>query len=747
LALGWSGVAGAQTVASASSASGVAASGASSAAVGAAAAPAEAQGETSNGKASPGGQRVSEVVVTADRRTTNLQTTAVAATVLTEKDLLNRGVFTVDQLQFVSPSLTVNNFGQGNDFDIRGIGKGEHNTQTGTGVVTYRDGVATFPGYIQEEPFYDVANVEVLRGPQGTFSGQNATGGAVIVTTKDPVIDGPADGYLLGHYGNYDDTGLQGATNIPISDTLAARVAFNLERRNSFYNISGPWTGDPNLMWGSGRVSLLWRPIEQLKVLFKVDYNYLDNGGYFGDSLTDPNGSNGLFNFANNYQTLAVDQAGRAILKIDYTGPGDITFRSVTGYQQGRTAWKGDIDGTDLAAPNYIIAEAVDERMWSQEFNIISPDHKPITWILGAYYDSNNYLFPTGKFDIGVPPGVVDEDLQGLNLTSSEAVFGQLSFNLPAGFQLQVGLRYSTWATSNRVLYYVPEYSLNYPQDETERGNNLTGKVTLNWNLDDNNFLYAFVATGAKPGGLNTAPYFAGGLIPPPFRQEYVTDYEIGWKAKFFDNHLRTQMGGYYNSFDHFQVIIPIPDNPTLTTEENNPNATKLYGFEASAQAVFGDFSANMGLGLEHSSLGTFYAADPRLPATGNCNLETGPVGPNVTNCINLAGHPQTYAPDVTFNVEARYNFRLGNGDIITPSANFSHISDQWGTLFDNAAAGDHLGARDILGSQLAWVHGTFTTTLYGYNLTDDKYVSALLSPIRMAGAPRQFGISVLKTF
>ena len=129
-----------------------------------------------------------DVVVTAERRTVNLQKVAIAATVFNQRDLIRNGVITIDQLQFVSPSLTVNNFGQGNDVDIRGIGKGEHNTQTGTGVVTYRDGVASFPGYFQEEPYFDVASLEVLRGPQGTFSGQNATGGAVIVNTQNPVI-------------------------------------------------------------------------------------------------------------------------------------------------------------------------------------------------------------------------------------------------------------------------------------------------------------------------------------------------------------------------------------------------------------------------------------------------------------------------------------------------------------------------------------------------------------------------------
>jgi iron complex outermembrane receptor protein len=715
LALSWGGTAAAQTTAPAS------------------AAPRDASAVS----------EVQEVVVTAERRTTNLQTTPIAATVLTGSDLIKRGVFTEDQLQFVAPSLTVNNFGQGNDFDIRGIGKGEHNSQTTTGVVTYRDGVATFPGYFQEEPYFDIASVEVLRGPQGTFSGQNATGGAVIVNTQNPVIGGGYTGYILGHYGNYNDTGAQGAVNLPVNDTLALRFAFDGDYRETFYHVYGPWTGNPNTKWGSVRLSMLWEPTPSVKVLLKTDYDYLDNGAYFGDSLTDPGTSN-LFTFGNNGRAFATDQFVRTTLKIDYVNPAGITFRSVTGFQNGRTAWKGDIDGTDLAAPNYIIAEAVDETIWSQEFNIISPDRGPVTWILGADYQHNQYDFPPGEFEIGVPAGYVDEDLYGVNPTYNAAVFGQVSFRLPAGFQLQAGLRYSYWSTTNHVIYDVPEFGLYYPQNQTENGRNLTGKLTLNWNLDPKNFLYAFVATGAKPGGLNVALYFDGGIVPPPFRQEYVWDYEVGWKSTLFDNHLHTQVGFYYNNFKNFQVIIPIPDNPLQDTEENNPSATKLYGFEASAQAIFGGFSFNMGLGLEHSSVGTVYAEDPRGLTSGTCNLQTGPA---TSTCIDLAGHPQTYAPDFTFNVSAQYAFKLASGDTITPNVNFSHISDQWGTLFDNVAAGDHLGPRNILGASLAWTHGSIVTTLYGYNLTDDRYVAALLSPIRLAGPPRQFGVSVLKTF
>ena len=93
-----------------------------------------------------------DVVVTAERRTSNLQTTAVAATVLSGEDLAAKGVLSLDQLQFAAPSTTVQNFGQGNFFNVRGIGKSEATTAVGVGVITYRDGVAAFPAYFQTEP-------------------------------------------------------------------------------------------------------------------------------------------------------------------------------------------------------------------------------------------------------------------------------------------------------------------------------------------------------------------------------------------------------------------------------------------------------------------------------------------------------------------------------------------------------------------------------------------------------------------
>ncbi len=678
----------------------------------------------------------SEIVVTAERRSTSLQTTPLAVTVLTGEALANAGVTNVDQLQFVSPGATVNNFGQGIDFNIRGIGKAEHNTQTTTGVITYRDNVATFPGYFTAEPYYDIARVEILRGPQGTFVGQNATGGAVFVTSNNPIIGGDHSGYVQGSLGNYSYVGAQGAVNLPISDTLAARVAFNADSRDSFYDITGPHTGDDGLLTLSGRFSLLWEPSSDLSVLFKTDLNYLDLSGYPADPVLS---ANDPFEITANADMAALDRFMRSVVQIDYEFANGVTLRSVTGYQDGNTLYRADLDGT--SAGNNTFRDSVDETMYSQEFNLISPDDGPITWILGAYYQYDDHNFLPGEFVIGVPAGSVftEYSLQGHNPVDAAAVFGQMTFELPSGFELQVGARYTETSTANDIT--ISQYGTPFHQVQSAEWSNLSGKVALNWTIDDHNFLYGFVATGFKPGGLNVPVGFG---MPAPLDEETVTSYEIGWKAGWLDGHVRTQINAYYNDYEDFQVIIGYPSFPVFGFEVNNPNPTTIYGFEAQLEAVFGAFTADAGLGIMESELGRFFATDPRAISILPCDTATGPAS---VSCINLEGHEQTYAPEFTFNVGAQYVFTLPSGDTLTPRINYGHVSEQWASLFANEARGDRVEARDIFNAQLAWTHGDIVTTLWATNLSDQHYLAALNSGLRFAGAPRQFGIRVLKAF
>lgn len=758
---------------------------------------AQAQTQTSNGNNSNGG--VETVVVTAERRATDLQKTAISATVLTGDALQNKGVNVVDQLQFVTSSVVIDNFGQGNDFDIRGIGKGEHNSQTTPGVITYRDGVATFPGYLTEEPYYDVADVQVLRGPQGTFAGQNAIGGAVFVDTNNPVIGGGYDGYIQAQAGNYYDFGLQGAVNLPIDDELAARVAFYGENRSSFYDITTPtggkYNGNPgDAHWGAGRLSLLWKPTERLTVLWKTDVDMLDNGAYPADPESDrykyipgtttlnPYYAPDLFKIHAVAAQGGQDEFIRSSVKADYMLPDDIKLQSITAYQFGNTSYKADLYGATTATnpanasdqwysfftlpggavpaglsnDTYAFVNSVDETIWSEEINLISSDTNDFRWIVGGFAQSDtySYLAPQSKnFIISVPgPGVPSGSpgtvytLQGQNPETDLSIFGQVSYELPAGFEVQLGGRYAATSTVNKNVL-INEYGMPLSSNNGAASHNFSYKAALNWNVDADNFLYAFIATGFKPGGLNANQGY--GFTFPPFGPETVTNYETGWKSSFFDGHVHTQIDGYYNDFKDFQVIIGNPIFPDLifTIETNDPHPTKIYGFEGSAQAVFGDLSFDTNIGLMHSQLGGFYATDGRLQGFGiPCDPVTGPANAFGT-CVNLKGKQQTYAPNFTFNVGVQYNFNLEGGDVITPRLNYGYVGPQWATLFENATLGDRLSERNILNAQLAWTHGNYVVTLYGTNLINDQYVAALNSGLDFAGAPRQYGIRIMKTF
>jgi iron complex outermembrane receptor protein len=675
------------------------------------------------------------IEVTAERRVVNLQKSPLAASVLQGEELEKLGIVSVDQLQFAMPSVTVNNFGQGINFNIRGIGKGEHNSQTTTGVITYRDGVATFPGYFTAEPYYDIERVEILRGPQGTFAGQNATGGAVFVNSNNPDIGGSHSGYIAGQVGNYNDKALQGAINLPISDTFAARVAFNTEVRDSFYDIEGPYTGDDGVRLASTRLGLKWQPNDDLSVLFKTDYSYLDLSGYPADPV---NSENDIFDITANSEMVALDRFVRSVLNIEYILPNGVALRSVSGYQKGNTTYKADLDWTNVG--NYTFRDSVDQVIYSQEINLISPNSGAFKWILGLYAQNDQYDFPEGEFVTGLPEGdpLTEYSLQGKNPKQTRAVFGQITYDFTSSLQLEVGARYSKDKTSNDVT--VLQYGTPLESIQTAEFSKVTGKVSLNWDVQKDHFLYAFVANGYRPGGLNVD---VGLGLPAPFDQEEITSYELGWKAQWLNDHLRTQFTAFHNDYDNFQVTIGYPDYPTFGFELNTPETTTISGIEAQVQAVFGEFSMSLGMSKLNSELGTFYATDPRVPSVGACNVTNGPES---LSCINLNGQEQTYAPDFTFNIGMEYNFVLSKGTL-TPRLNYGHVGEQWATLFENESLGDRIESRNIIGAQLGWAYNDWVVTLYGTNITDQHYVGAINSGARFAGPPRQFGLRVMKMF
>jgi iron complex outermembrane receptor protein len=486
----------------------------------------------------------------------------------------------------------------------------------------------------------------------------------------------------------------------------------------------------------SARVGLLWKPIAPLSVLFKTDYDVLDMGAYPADPVNSPNSP---FDITANADQKALDRFSRSVLKVDYAFDGGTKFRSISGYQHGNTTYRADLDGS--SAGNFAFIDSVYETLWSQEFNLISPDAGPFTWLLGVYGQKDMYTFPPGQFTIGVPLGSAASEyrLSGKNPKRTEAVFGQVGFQLTDSLKLAVDGRFSRSTTSNDVV--VSQYGLPLADQQSAKFTNFSGKVALDWTLNERQFLYAFVADAVRPGGLNV-PVGLG--LPAPFQAEKVKTVEAGWKSVWLDGRLQSQSSVFFNKYDHFQVTIGYPTFPTFGIELNTANPTHIYGFEEQLQAKLGDgWAARANVGWLHSALGTFYANDPRVASTAACAPASGPAS---ASCINLDGHEQTYAPKVTFSASLERSFAWG-ANIITPRINYAYVSSQWATLFENRALGDHLGSRNLIGAQVDWANGDFLATLYSTNLGNEHYIAAMGSGLRYAGSPRQYGLRITEFF
>ncbi len=696
--------------------------------------------------ASQQGGGVEEVVVTAERRSVSLQKTAISATVLTGDDLQKKNINNIDALQFTTPSLTVQDTGTNVLVNIRGIGKGYGGIQDPSGVLIYRDGVSASPGgFVADEPYYDLAGVEVLRGPQGTLAGENATGGALFIRTNDPTLDS-FNGWVQAQYGNYNDILVRGAVNIPVSDDFAIRIATNDEHRDSFYNIKGSWTGNPgNRDEYDGRISFLWQPTEALKIVLKNDVLYIDHGGAPAGPVTD--GTSHLFDLTSDARLKGFEQGERSVLQVSYQFENGMTLRSIAGFQWYRTVYALDYDGTNKVAPagpGPLIYRVVGtDRTVSEEINLLSPDEGPFKWVLGGVYQNELVDIPTDGFvESAAPGGTATSGLAtavGYKTPKKDwGVFGQGTYDLTRMFQLQVGARYSESSmrmSDDLKVLFNGFPIINHPiKNEHQSDSRLTGKVGVNLHLSDDSMLYAFVATGHKSGGINPLASLGApaGTAAPVFKPEEVTDYEIGWKNSFFANQLRTQIDAFYDTYKNYQVGI-FDTGTGLTQLLNVPGDSKVDGLEGQAQAVFGGLSFDASVSYLDSSLGTFSALDSRHPLLGLQDLK-GRQLPNASHWTASAG--------------VQYAFRLENGDTLTPRIDYGLAGARWTTVFDVNPV-DHLPAQNLFNAQLTYdTSNNWEIGAYATNLFDLKYVSALaLGSLAQAGPPRQFGVRISKSF
>ena len=258
--------------------------------------------------------------------------------------MTDKGVVDLFALQYAAPGITVTQYGSANVFNIRGLGRSQVDIDVPSGVVIYRDGAPTVAGYFQNEPYFDMDSIEVYRGPQGTFVGKSAAGGAVFINTNDPEI-GDSYGSVEGSFGNYGAAELTAMYNAPLGDKAALRIGYSHYERDDFYDsITGDYAGHPGQVDNNSfRLGLLLEPTDNFKAVLKVDYHDLD----FGGNVTTVYGEEPLGDVVQNVNKFAyTDKSFRTVLDLKYLFGNGVTLSSLTGYQDIESVNNLDLNAT-----------------------------------------------------------------------------------------------------------------------------------------------------------------------------------------------------------------------------------------------------------------------------------------------------------------------------------------------------------------------------------------------------------------
>ncbi|MFV3130839.1 TonB-dependent receptor [Niveispirillum sp. KHB5.9] len=514
--------------------------------------------------------QLEEIVVTAQRRAENLQETPLAVSAITGEGLESQGVKSVVDLSATVPSLQITNTGGGaSQIFMRGIGS-TNTTEVGDPAVAYHiDGIYIARATATGALFYDIDRVEVLRGPQGTLYGRNATAGAINVITKKPTQQ--LEGSASVEFGNYDALTTGGMLNVPLADTLAVRAAFQTTRHDGYQKsiTQGPQAGNDKDSQDdkSARIQALWTPTEKLSLNLRADW--LHRGGNNGGDVAYPMETGDPRTILSRVNTSRDNTFWSAGTELNY----DLDWAQLT-YLVGFNSAKDNRIGENPAthAPNYF--HGIDET-WSHELRL-GGETESLKWVIGAYYfkEDNDVDFRIFQADNRYLSFIQPEVF-----AKTKAVFSQATWSVTDELRLTGGVRYTedrkgrnggTYFTNNAGAV-TSTVTLNVSDNTWDRVNWRAG---VDYDLTDDSMIYANLATGYKAGG-----YFDG-VEPNDYKPEIITSYELGVKNRLLDNRLQLNASAFYYDYQDFQVSAVGTIAGQDATVTLNADKAEIYGLE-----------------------------------------------------------------------------------------------------------------------------------------------------------------------
>ncbi len=707
-----------------------------------------------------------EVVVTAERRAENPQTMPVSVIALSGKDLKESGVSNIADLQSIVPSLSYVDAGNVKFINIRGVGLNEGAPNQTDGVANYLDGAYIAREFTTDDSYFDLDNVEVLRGPQGTYVGQNSTGGAIFINTKKPSLNG-IDGYVEQTFGTYNYRHTEAAANVPVSSTLALRAAVLAESRDSFTANFGPYgsgsqtpvTNHPgNLNRFVGRIQLLYQPTDSLAFhLLYQNSNRRNDGIPYqpinAQTLANPYAA--AYDFPEAYN----NQYQRTTGTMDWQTSHDFKVHLVSSYQTMNqlTQWDSDATSPYVSPGTVQGGTIIPLHDWysTHEVDLISTSDSKLQWTVGA--TTLNYHQPFTdqiiNYNSARSPALTPDFSSGLflnfhSLRKNYAAFGEVSYDINPAWQVKLGARYNHDTVGLQAGSYLIPFGGPTGPIKVPAGPNIpsftagTGRVVVNFKPAQNQLVYLNVSRGYKPGGWT--PDIGGPPTPNNvYSAEYVLNYELGWKATAFDGHLRTAADVFHMDYQGFQATIATdPRNPT-TSVTKNVSGTKIQGVEAELDAAANGFHATLGFTYLDAKFGNLLIFEPAN--------EFGPGSPATPTQINLNGRTIDYAPKLSGNLGLAYEFALKGGATLTPRVQWSYQGGQWTSFFN--APQQYLPAYALGSARLTYVPSkTWQVEGYVTNIADRVYLTESTGntpalQVGQFGAPRQYGVTVHYSF
>jgi iron complex outermembrane receptor protein len=658
--------------------------------------PAQAQDEGAAGSAASAEaqaeeapkQGLEEIVVTAQRRSENLQRAAIAVSAVAGDTLTQQSITQATDLTRLVPALQVAPAASFTQIYLRGVGTFGANAFAEQGVAFNLDGVYLSRPAAPAGLFYDLERMEVLKGPQGTLYGRNATGGAVNVITAKPKL-GSLEGHVNAEYGNYDALKGSAAINVPLGERVALRVAGQYAKHDGYFN-DGYDDEDTQAV----RVQLRGDSGTGLDAVLSVDYAHVGgkgSGGTImpllfgkGDTRLGPSDPGVLAAYLARTPGPPVPQIianGDGFQDNDFFGAAltvtaDLGFAELTVIPAYRK--------TDLDFESYASSFLIDVIEKSDQVSLearLAGDSAALKWVVGGYYFGED-VSARQFFNQASNGTRINSELT----TESIAVFGQATWSLTDRFRVTGGVRYTkdnkvqdTEAHTLPFVGFVPglfplvPIILDIPTFATSDVDfeKVTWKGGVEFDLGPQSLLYASVATGFKSGVLYSA---VGRNYSEP---EQLTAYTLGSKNRFLDNRLQLNVEGFYWDYKDQQIshlgpvqVAATPAGPifgpVFLTE--NAGAATIYGAEAELafQVTPADlFFANVQyLHARYDDLRyQSYSTTGAPPVIGCAVTPTSQIGASPMARIfdvDCSGRPVVNAPEWAINLGYERTFELG---------------------------------------------------------------------------------------